>query len=102
MSFGGFFDFDAKSARLAEVNRLVEDPELWNDPKRAQDIGREKKSLESVVGGLGQLTQRIGESIELLEMARDENDDATLVAVEGDASDIERQVADLEFRRMFS
>ena len=102
MSFGGFFDFDAKSARLAEVNRLVEDPELWNDPKRAQDIGREKKSLESVVGGLGQLTQRIGESIELLEMARDENDDATLVAVEGDASDIEHQVADLEFRRMFS
>ncbi|MEN9759074.1 MAG: peptide chain release factor 2, partial [Pseudomonadota bacterium] len=102
MNFGGFFDFDAKSARLAEVNRLVEDPELWNDPKRAQEIGREKKSLESVVGALSQLTQQIGESVELLDMARDENDDATLIAVESDAAAIERQVADLEFRRMFS
>jgi peptide chain release factor 2 len=102
MNFGGFFDFDAKSARLAEVNRLVEDPELWNDPKRAQEIGREKKSLESVVGALSQLTQQISESVELLDMARDENDDATLIAVESDAAAIERQVADLEFRRMFS
>ncbi len=102
MTYGGFFDFDAKSARLAEVNRLVEDPALWNDPKRAQDIGREKKALESVVQTIAELSQEIRESIELLEMAREENDDATLVSVEDDANTIERHVADLEFRRMFS
>ena len=102
MTYGGFFDFDAKSARLAEVNRLVEDPELWNDPKRAQDIGREKKALESVVQTIAQLSQDIRESIELLEMAREENDDATLISVEDDAGTMERHVADLEFRRMFS
>ena len=101
-SSGGFFDFDAKSARLAEVNRLVEDPELWNDPKRAQEIGKEKKSLETVVDAISQLTSQIGESLELLEMAREESDDATLVAVEEDSQALERHVADLEFRRMFS
>ena len=101
-NFGGFFDFDAKSARLEEVNRLIEDPALWNDPKRAQDIGREKKSLESVVGALTALTNDIRESCELLDMARDENDEATLLAVETDAGAIEKRVADMEFRRMFS
>ena len=102
MTSGGFFDFDAKSARLAEVDRLVEDPALWDDPKRAQEIGREKKSLETVVGAISGLTKDIAEGIELLEMAREEGDDATLLAVEQDAHSIEEKVAGLEFRRMFS
>lgn len=101
-NFGGFFDFDAKEARLAEVNRLVEDPDLWNDPKRAQDIGREKKSLEAVVETLVNLGNRINEAVELLDMARQENDDGAILSVEDDSIVIERHVADLEFRRMFS
>jgi len=101
-SSGGFFDFDTKSQRLEEVNRLIEDPALWNDPKHAQEIGREKKSLESVVESLSSLGSQIEESIELLDMARDENDDATLVALEEECQGIEKRVADLEFRRMFS
>jgi len=101
-NYGGFFDFDAKSARLIEVNQLLEDPQLWNDPKRAQEMGREKKSLEVVVEALRGLTGRVDESCELLEMARSENDDATLLAVEEDVSGIEKEVGEMEFRRMFS
>ncbi len=101
-NFGGFFDFDAKSARLIEVNQLLEDPQLWSDPKRAQEMGREKKSLEAVVEALRGLKGRVDESSELLEMARSENDDATLLAVEEDVSGIEKEVSDMEFRRMFS
>jgi peptide chain release factor 2 len=102
MNFGGFFDFDAKSARLAEVNRLVEDPALWDDPKRAQEIGREKKSLEAVVEVISRLTTRIDESLELMEMARAESDDDTFLAVEEDSQSIETELGGLEFRRMFS
>ena len=101
-NFGGFFDFDAKSARLIEVNQLLEDPQLWSDPKRAQEMGREKKSLEAVVEALRGLKGRVDESSELLEMARSENDDATLLAVEEDVRGIEKEVGDMEFRRMFS
>ena len=101
-NYGGFFDFDAKSARLIEVNQLLEDPQLWNDPKRAREMGREKKSLEVVVEALRGLTGRVDESCELLEMARSENDDATLLAVEEDVSGIEKEVGEMEFRRMFS
>ncbi len=102
MSFGGFFDFDVKAARLEAVTQLSEDPSLWDDPKRAQEIGREKKSLELVVDTIRSLSARIDESLELLEMARDENDDGTFIAVEQDSQKTEQELADLEFRRMFS
>ncbi len=101
-SCGGIFDFDAKQARLTEVARALEDPGVWNDAKRAQELGREKKQLESVVASLTDIGRRLGDAEDLFELARAENDDATLVSVEGDAADAEARVAQLEFRRMFS
>lgn len=90
-----------KQQRLAEVNKLAEDPAIWNDSKRAQDIGREKKSLESVVNSLGGLHARLKDAAELFEMARAEDDDSTLQAVGDDVGGIEKTVAEMEFRRMF-
>ena len=84
------------------MNREFEAPDVWNDPKRAQDLGREKKALEDVVLRLGAVDGSLGDAADIFAMAREEDDEDTLVAVEGDAQRIERQVADLEFRRMFS
>ncbi|MDA0190186.1 MAG: peptide chain release factor 2 [Proteobacteria bacterium] len=97
-----YLDFDAKQSKLNEVSRALEDPAVWNDAPRAQELGREKKSLEGVVVALADIDQRLRDSRELFEMARGENDDDTLEAVETDAAGIESQVAALEFRRMFS
>ena len=99
---GGIFDFDAKFARLQEVDSALEDPTLWNDAKRAQELGREKKSLDGTVGTLKQLTQGLADSQELLDLGRSDDDDATLHAVAVDTQGLEKIVADLEFRRMFS
>ena len=99
---GGIFDFDRKSARLAEVARELENPKIWDDPERAQQLGKEKKQLEGVVGTLTSLGTQITDSGELFELARGEDDDATLSSVAADVATIEKGVADLEFRRMFS
>jgi peptide chain release factor 2 len=101
-SCGGIFDFDAKRDRLNEVARLSEDPAIWNDAKRAQDIGRERKQLESVVGTLEKLGQGLKDGRDLFEMARAESDDATLQSIAADIEGMEKVVADMEFRRMFS
>jgi peptide chain release factor 2 len=101
-SCGGIFDFDSKKLRLTEVEKLTEDPEIWSDQQRAQDLGKEKKSLEAVVGTLEQLHSGVRDAKELFDIAREENDDATLTSVNQDASELEKSVADLEFRRMFS
>ncbi len=84
------------------INRELETPDIWNDAKHAQDLGREKKMLEGVVDRLGSIDASLRDVAELFAMSSAENDDATLVAVETDAHAIEAQVADLEFRRMFS
>jgi peptide chain release factor 2 len=98
---GGIFDFDAKSERLNAVAKLLEDPGVWNDQKRAQELGKEKKQLEMIVGVLLDLEQELKDAKELFDLARTENDDATLEGVKGDVLGIENTVADLEFRRMF-
>ena len=100
--YGGIFDYDVKVNRLDEVNGLLEDPDVWNNPKRAQDLGKEKKALEGVVQVLGKLTDDLNGTDELFELAREEGDDETLESIEADVSGFEALVADMEFRRMFS
>ena len=53
--YGGIFDYDAKAERLRTVNASLEDPAVWNDPKKAQELGKEKKSLDDIVLALGRL-----------------------------------------------
>ncbi|MES2366770.1 MAG: peptide chain release factor 2 [Pseudomonadota bacterium] len=98
----GYLDFDTKLSRLEEVNVLAEDPAIWSDPKRAQDLGREKKSLENVVLTIQNLDQGLRDARDLFEMAREENDDATLEAVRDDTAKLEQTVETMEFRRMFA
>ena len=102
MKSGGIFDFDAKQARLTEVTGDLEKPDVWSDSKRAQELGREKKQLENLVGHVSGLDSRLRDARDLFQLAREENDDATLVAVEADVAQAEKTMADLEFRRMFN
>ncbi|QDX81324.1 peptide chain release factor 2 [Denitratisoma sp. DHT3] len=102
MNFGGIFDFDVKAEKLAELNRELEDPAIWNDADRAQALGREKKSLENVVLALESVAQRLKDGDELFAMAREEGDEDTVAAVEADLDAVEKEVAGLEFRRMFN
>ena len=99
---GGIFDVAAKRERLIEVERELEDPEVWNNAERAQALGRERAQLETVVKGFDSLDSGIRECEELLEMADEEQDEETVAVVSADLDRHEARLADLEFRRMFS
>ena len=101
-SCGGIFDYDGKAEKLSELNQILEDPKLWDNAERAQTLGREKKALEAVVGTLAGVSSRLADARDLFELARDEDDEDTLTAVESDLAGAESLVADLEFRRMFN
>ena len=100
-SYGGIFDFDAKFERLRTVNASLEDPAVWNDPKKAQDLGKEQKSLSAVVVTLDKLTRELADNIELYEMSKEEGDEAGLAAIEAEAAKLGPLIEELEFRRMF-
>lgn len=87
---------------MIEVQRELEQPDIWSRPELAQTLGRERSALEAVVLTLGKLDARLDEARELLEMAVAEEDDQAISAVVRDLGDYEVEVADLEFRRMFA
>jgi peptide chain release factor 2 len=84
------------------VNVALEDPEVWNDAARAQELGKEKKQLEAVVLTLDEVDQQSKDLLELFEMAESEGDDDTLESIEADMAGLATMVGELEFRRMFS
>jgi peptide chain release factor 2 len=102
MRFGGIFDYATKHERLTVVNAELEDPAVWNDSKRAQELGKEKKLLDSTVDMLEHVKQHQADTAELFEMAQMEDDIETLVVLESDIQALEDEIAKAEFRRMFS
>lgn len=101
MRFGGIFDFEDKAARLEEVERELADGAVWDDPQRAQKLGRERVSLDQVVSVLTGLAGELDDYGELAELAQDERDDGALDDVAQALAAVEEKLADLEFRRMF-
>ena len=87
---------------MNEVNAALENPAVWNEPKRAQELGREKKTLETVVGTIDHLATNLADNSELFEMSKAEGDDAGILAIEAEAHALRDTVEQLEFRRMFS
>lgn len=102
MSSGGIFDYDAKALKLSEVNSALEDPAVWDNPKRAQDLGKEKRTLENVVLVIDRLTSELSDNSELFEMSQADDDEAGLITIEGETDKLLAEVEQLEFRRMFN
>ncbi len=88
--------------QLEEVSRELEDPDVWNNPERAQELGKQRSQYEAVVNTIRVAEQGVTEAIELLELAEMEDDESTANAVIEDLNALEEKVAKLEFRRMFS
>lgn len=99
---GGIFDYTIKQERLIEVTRELEDPELWNNPEKAQTLGRERVTLTKVVQTIEQLDSQLAEERELLELAQQEEDLNTVTSVCQDLDRLEQRLSQLEFARMFS
>ena len=87
---------------MNEVNAALENPAVWNEPKRAQELGREKKTLETVVGTIDHLATNLADNSELFDMSKAEGDDDGVLAIEAEAKALQATVEQLEFRRMFS
>jgi len=101
-SLGGTFDYDAKKERLEEVNAELEQPDVWNEPERAQALGKERAALEAVVETIDQLDQGVEDVEGLLELAIEENDQETFDEIGPELDELVSKLELLEFRRMFA
>lgn len=102
MIYGGTFDYQSKRLKLDQVNKELEDPNIWNDQQKMQDLNRQKKQLELIVHQIEHLDSSIADSTDLFELARAEKDDSTILVVAEDLENLKLVLDKLEFHRMFS
>ena len=69
-----FLDWDVALRRLDELNARVEDPTLWDDPKGAEAVMRERRRLEESVNAANNIAREKDDIIEFIEMAEEEGD----------------------------
>jgi peptide chain release factor 2 len=86
-----FLDWDRALQRLDELNAKVEDPSLWNDPKAAQELMRERRRLDEAIAATRKIETELADTVELIEMAEAEGD-------EGLVDDGVKALADLAAR----
>lgn len=101
MRLRGIFDFDQKQARLEEIKQALEDPNVWQDPKQAEVLGRERALLERTVSALAALLHDLEQNHELLTLAIEEQDEATFNEAQAETQVLLKQLETLEFQRMF-
>ena len=71
-------DWDRAVRRLDELNARVEDPALWNDPKSAEDVMRERRRLESSIGTVNEISAEMDDAVEFVELGEMEGDESVV------------------------
>ncbi|MGH8181307.1 MAG: peptide chain release factor 2 [Steroidobacteraceae bacterium] len=100
-SLRGFLEYDRKKERLEEVGRELEDPAVWSQPERAQELGKERARLSADVTEIDRTAKGIADAAELLELAEGEGDEAAAQDIGRDAEHLDAEVRRLELKRMF-
>lgn len=87
---------------MQQVIQALEDPNIWEDPEKAQTLGRERARLESVVNDLENLTTNLADLNDLTQLASEESDESALQECLSELEKLDTEVNRLEFARMFS
>ncbi len=87
---------------MQEVELLLGDGEIWNNPDKAQELGRERANLEAIVNTIDGMDTGLADCQELLEMSVSENDEDSVADVVDELGSLQALLEKLEFRRMFS
>ncbi|MCZ8017418.1 peptide chain release factor 2 [Novosphingobium sp.] len=97
-----FLDWDRALRRLDELNARVEDPKLWDNPKEAEAVMKERRRLEAAVGTVNDISTQMADAIEFVELGEMEGDEATIeegldalarLAVRADADKVQALLA---------
>src|SRR6187551_1345573 len=59
--------------------RRLDDPALWDNPKRAEEVMRERRRLEAAIGTVDEITSEMADAVEFVELGEMEGDDAVVV-----------------------
>jgi len=95
-------DWDTAQHRLEEFNALSEDPDLWNDPEKAQKLMRERQALVDAIDTYKSLSQELDDNIELIELGEMEGDDEVIAEAEAALKKLHKTAAQKELEALLN
>ena len=95
-------DWDTAEHRLEEFNAMTEDPDLWNDPERAQKLMRDRQMLLDAVNRYTGMKQELSDSVELIELGEAEGDDDVVSEAEATLKALKDRAAQAELEALLS
>jgi peptide chain release factor 2 len=102
MDYEVIFEVDDKQTHLSELEKKIEQPDFWDDNQQARSLLKERKVVSVIIDTWNHLHAQCDDNRILLELARDENDEAVAKEIEQNIDKIEKAVADVEFRHMLN
>ncbi|QDY68877.1 peptide chain release factor 2 [Qingshengfaniella alkalisoli] len=93
-------DWDTAEHRLEEFNAMTEDPDLWNDPDRAQKLMRDRQALLDSMNTYKGLKQDLKDNVELIELGEMEDDKDVIADAEGAIKDLKERAAQKEIEAL--
>jgi len=95
-------DWETAQHRLEEFNARVEDPQLWNDPARAQKLMRERQALVDALATHDSIQQELSDNRELIELGEMEGDTAVVEEAEAALSALAKRAAAKELEALLN
>ncbi|WP_397542981.1 peptide chain release factor 2 [Roseovarius salis] len=86
--------------RLEEFNARVEDPELWNDPARAQKLMRDRQALVDAIETHDSIQKELDEHVELIELGEMEGDEDIIAEAEAALKALAKRAAAKELEAL--
>ena len=98
----GAFDPRKLQSQLDELNKIAEDPTLWDNKEKAQKILKEKSLIEEKLNKFNNLKNLLNDNLSYLELAEIENDSQLLNDVENNLNSLKKLSDNFEIECLFS
>jgi peptide chain release factor 2 len=99
---GGIFEIDAKCTEREQLERQISREDLWDDPKSAQELMRQRSTLQETIGHWEDLQKHLDEQALMLELAEGEAELSVAEEISTALAHLERDIAQTELARMLS
>jgi len=93
-------DWETAKHRLEEFDAMIEDPNLWNDPERAQKLMRERQQLMDAVSTYESINRDLNDNVELIEMGEMEDDKDIVAEAESAIAALQEKAAAKELEAL--
>ena len=93
---------DSKKDRLKQIESDLSEEKVWSDLELSQKLSKEKTSIEKALSSFNEVSDKLSDSIVLLDVSIEENDDSSLEEISNEVQGITSSIEELEFSRMFT